>query len=105
MVSVYNWTGFYVGGNVGYSWGTADTDTTLLGFSGSIVHSDSLKPKGIIGGGQIGYNSHGAPNWVYGLEADWQASGEEASQRYSDPYFFGIRGRGDFSVPLSNSER
>jgi outer membrane immunogenic protein len=23
---VYNWTGFYVGGNVGYSWGKADTD-------------------------------------------------------------------------------
>src|ERR1700736_3879603 len=23
---VYNWTGFYVGGNVGYSWGRASTD-------------------------------------------------------------------------------
>ena len=21
MVAVYNWTGFYIGGNVGYSWG------------------------------------------------------------------------------------
>ena len=106
MVSVYNWTGFYVGGNVGYSWGTADTDTTLTGFSiaGNIVHSDSLKPKGIIGGGQIGYNWHGAPNWVYGLEADWQVSGEEVNQRYSDPYFF-IIGLGtavtDFDAKIS----
>ena len=25
-VVVYNWTGFYVGGNVGYSWGRATTD-------------------------------------------------------------------------------
>jgi outer membrane immunogenic protein len=23
-VVVYNWTGFYVGGNVGYSWGSGD---------------------------------------------------------------------------------
>ncbi len=26
VVAVYNWTGFYVGGNVGYSWGRATTD-------------------------------------------------------------------------------
>ena len=91
MVSVYNWTGFYVGGNVGYSWGAANTDTTLSEFTslaGDFVHSDSLKPKGIIGGGQIGYNWQGHSNWAYGLEADWQASGEKASQSYSDPYTF-----------------
>jgi outer membrane immunogenic protein len=27
-VAVYNWTGFYVGGNAGYSWGRAATDQT-----------------------------------------------------------------------------
>jgi outer membrane immunogenic protein len=26
VVMVYNWTGFYVGGNAGYSWGRASTD-------------------------------------------------------------------------------
>ena len=25
VVAVYNWTGFYVGGNVGYSWGRSGT--------------------------------------------------------------------------------
>ena len=25
MVAVYNWTGFYIGGNVGYSWGREKT--------------------------------------------------------------------------------
>ena len=32
--AAYNWTGFYIGGNVGAGWGTARTDTTLNGFNG-----------------------------------------------------------------------
>src|SRR3954454_21920869 len=28
---VYDWTGFYIGGNAGYSWGRASTDGTLSG--------------------------------------------------------------------------
>ena len=28
MVEVYNWTGFYVGGNAGYSWGRSNTDVS-----------------------------------------------------------------------------
>ena len=30
MVEVWNWTGFYVGGNVGYSWGRSDTSGHIL---------------------------------------------------------------------------
>src|SRR5215468_3115627 len=30
-VVFYSWTGFYVGGNVGYSWGNANTDLTANG--------------------------------------------------------------------------
>jgi outer membrane immunogenic protein len=89
----FNWTGFYVGGNVGYGWGTGKTDTTVTGFlapGGVIAHSDSLKLNGIVGGAQIGYNWQVLPNWVYGLEADWQASGEKASQSYSDAYANGL---------------
>jgi outer membrane immunogenic protein len=94
---VYSWTGFYVGGNVGYSWGKADTDfsadpiiidvpqrplVTLPGFAGS----DSVKPHGIIGGGQIGYNWQYSPNWVVGVEADIQASGEKASNTFTNAF-------------------
>ena len=32
-VAVYSWTGFYVGGNIGYSWGKADTDVAIPGFT------------------------------------------------------------------------
>ena len=42
--------------------------------------------QGFIGGAQIGYNWQASPNWVYGLEADWQASGEKAGLSYSDAY-------------------
>ena len=98
---VYSWTGFYIGGNVGYGWGNADTNfnadpvtVTMAGLPPfnipGFVGSDSVKPKGIIGGGQIGYNWQFSPNWVAGLEADWQASGEKASNSFSNSFSFPI---------------
>lgn len=84
----YNWTGFYVGGNVGYSWGNTDStilipDLTTFGL-GSFT--DSLHPDGVIGGGQIGYNWQVDPRWVLGIEADFQGSGEKDSRSFSDPF-------------------
>ena len=81
---VYSWTGFYVGGNVGYGWGNARTDiaggatTTALpdflgGFPGNSVafaDSNTARLNGVIGGGQIGYNYQFNPRWVLGFEAD-----------------------------------
>jgi outer membrane immunogenic protein len=37
---VYNWTGWYVGGNVGYSWGNAHTD--IAGNGTSVTGSNQL---------------------------------------------------------------
>jgi outer membrane immunogenic protein len=90
---VYNWTGFYVGGNVGYSWGKAVTDGQVSGWTfspGSIPNSipgsafsDSNRLNGIIGGGQVGYNWQSGGPWVYGLELDWQASAENGGATHS----------------------
>ena len=67
---MYNWTDWYVGLNVGGSWG--HQDTTLDGFG-----TNSLSLDGVIGGGQIGYNWQGAGSpWVFGIEADIQGSDE-----------------------------
>jgi outer membrane immunogenic protein len=87
---VYSWTGFYVGGNIGYSWGKASgdlSDPAIAFFSGlgslPTSFSESLKPKGGIGGGQFGYNYQINPTWILGLEADLQASNEHASNSQS----------------------
>src|SRR5215469_16328501 len=64
---VYNWTGFYVGGNAGVSLGTFKTDinaapvTVTTNFMApfntpGFVGTDFLYPGGFIGGGQIGFN-------------------------------------------------
>jgi outer membrane immunogenic protein len=84
----YGWTGFYLGANVGYSWGRSHVDTSLFGSNGlSRVQTDlgAMSPNldGIIGGGQAGYNWQ--TGWiVLGLEADIQASGERGSSQLSD---------------------
>ena len=89
MVEVYNWTGFYIGGNAGYSWGRSNTDVSYFNTAtgapivpplGSIV-SNSFDMNGGIAGGQIGYNWQ-TNNWVWGLEADIQWSGERGSSAF-----------------------
>ncbi|MGE5304044.1 MAG: outer membrane protein [Alphaproteobacteria bacterium] len=104
-VVVNNWTGFYAGANIGYSWGTAKgnvDDPSLADLHAEIQSpyilpsggrpaltnlptsfSESLKPKGLIAGGQIGYNYQINPTWVVGLEGDLQWSGEKASRNQS----------------------
>jgi outer membrane immunogenic protein len=85
---VFSWTGFYVGGNIGYSWGKGDASfyqsASPTGLPVSISGSQSLD--GVIGGGQIGYNWQADKTWVFGLEADFQGSGEKGSNSFSDPF-------------------
>jgi outer membrane immunogenic protein len=80
-VAIYDWTGFYLGGNVGYSWGRSSTneaftDTVL----DTVLSATSAKFNldGVIGGGQIGYNWQ-RDRWVFGLEGDIQGSAEKGS--------------------------
>jgi outer membrane immunogenic protein len=92
---VYNWTGLYIGGNVGYSWGKGNSDyyDPNFGNSGSGAISNnplSERLDGVIGGGQIGYNWQANSTWVLGLEADIQGSGERGNSSFSDPYSFGV---------------
>ena len=83
------WVGPYVGGNLGASWGNIGTTTSVAPstFTGGAITgtfpggttSTSLHPNGVIGGGQAGYVGRIAPHWLWGIEADYQWSGEQAS--------------------------
>jgi outer membrane immunogenic protein len=94
-VPVYSWTGLYVGGNVGYSWGSARTDIAGNGTTISqgrtpanvgFADSNTVRLDGVIGGGQIGYNYQFSPRWLLGFEADIQDSGQRGSNAFTDPF-------------------
>jgi outer membrane immunogenic protein len=83
----YNWSGFYLGVNLGGSWGHQSAEV----FSGGgPVAVGTTSPDGVIGGGQLGYNWQfpssgvfGGNGWVLGLEADFQGSGQRAERDFA----------------------
>jgi outer membrane immunogenic protein len=83
---IFDWTGFYVGGNIGYSWGRSSDTSTITNGAGTIVFSgvDRTDLNGIVGGGQIGYNWQ-MRNWLFGFEADIQGTGEKGTHGYLCP--------------------
>jgi outer membrane immunogenic protein len=102
--AVFSWTGFYVGGNAGYSWGNAKSNFTDPGFadgfgngfSGELPASfpTTLRPNGGIAGIQFGYNRQVAPSWVLGIEADFQNSLERSITRFRNNYGCDTEGPG-----------
>jgi len=66
-----NWTGFYLGGNVGGGWASAKTDFSVGG-AGFASATNNLS--GVLGGAQLGYNLQAGPA-VFGVEADFQFTG------------------------------
>lgn len=91
------WTGYYVGGNIGYSWGEADTDITAIGsatrfavnnFPSTFTSagSNTTQLNGVIGGGQIGYNFRLNRNWVVGIETDIQASAQRGTRSFENAF-------------------
>lgn len=86
VVTTYNWTGWYIGGNVGYAWADADVGWHYIsGFDAAAaiagretVSNQTFKLDGFTGGGQAGFNWQvGA--WVFGIEADANYFSESAS--------------------------
>jgi outer membrane immunogenic protein len=80
-LNAYSWAGPYLGGNIGYGWGSVD--------------NNPAKPSGFAGGVQAGYNFQNGP-LVFGLEADIQASAANdtfAPWKFSNPWFGTARGR------------
>ena len=79
MGPVVGWTGFYIGGNVGWGWSdqavnfSGDPATLAAIARGQVASSLAHDPNGPVGGVQAGYNwQTGA--FVFGIEADIQAA-------------------------------
>lgn len=66
----FSWTGFYLGVNAGYGFGTSDWS--------SATTAASLDPQGALVGGTVGYNWQTGV-WVLGAEADAGAAWINAS--------------------------
>jgi outer membrane immunogenic protein len=84
-LNAYSWAGPYLGGNIGYQWGSVDNNPT--------------KPSGFVGGVQAGYNFQNGP-WVFGVEGDIQAAGADdtfAPWKFSNPWFGTLRGRAGYT--------
>jgi outer membrane immunogenic protein len=80
-LNAYSWAGPYLGGNIGYAWGSVDNNPT--------------NPSGLVGGVQGGYNWQSGP-LVFGVEGDLQATGADdtfAPWKFSNPWFGTVRGR------------
>jgi outer membrane immunogenic protein len=80
VVPVYNWTGFYIGGNLGAAW-------TQINVNDSLGDSWSNSQQAVFaGGGQVGANYQF--NWlVVGVEADfdWLSNNHNSSNAISTP--------------------
>ena len=78
-----SWAGPYIGGTLGYAWGS--------------VANNPTKPSGFVGGVQAGHNWQQIDSpWVFGLEGDIQATGADdtfAPWKFSNPWFGTVRGR------------
>jgi outer membrane immunogenic protein len=76
LPTAWTWTGVYVGGNLGYSWGNSNTTMTFSDPTGLLLSQQSnFSMPGFVGGGQAGYNWQ-VTNWVLGLEADIEGTGQ-----------------------------
>jgi opacity protein-like surface antigen len=80
-VPCHNWTGFYIGGNLGAEFGKASySDTFGNSFSSSTNTS-------FVGGGQLGVNYEFGGGVVIGAEAmfDWAPNSGTSARREAEP--------------------
>ncbi len=81
----WSWTGFYTGVNLGYGWGSSNTTVSFFDPTGILSTSQSrFGVDGVLGGAQAGYNWQ-VNNWVWGLETDFQGTGQRGTGTYICP--------------------
>jgi outer membrane immunogenic protein len=76
VVAAYNWSGFYLGGHIGYGWG--DASATPTGIVGLLIGPFDGSHDGFLAGGTLGMN-YQSGNIVLGLEGEWTWSNIDGS--------------------------
>jgi outer membrane immunogenic protein len=101
-IVAYNWSGFYVGGHVGYLWGKTRVEED------GVITEPGAKTNGIVGGVLAGVNWQTGPA-VFGLEGDFgwtRAHGSgaaiftttQAPNTYDLNWTSHVRGRAGYAV-------
>jgi outer membrane immunogenic protein len=104
MVRIFSWTGFYIGGNVGWDRTTGSgTFTTARGADPFTVSNNNS----FLGGAQAGYNWQ-VGSFVLGAETDFQGAtgsgslnaiaGPTVSATAKMPWFGTVRGRVGYAI-------
>lgn len=100
----FTWSGFYIGANAGYAWGSSADFLTggdpatqfFMTAPGNfpVPLATSFRQAGVLGGGQIGYNWQFSSSFVAGIETDFDGahvSGHGSFVDFLDPGAFGNR--------------
>lgn len=79
VASTYNWSGAYVGGQIGYAWGRSEYSTPTYP-----EEAGRFDPDSVIGGLYLGYNHqiNGGP-WVVGVDGDVTFGGKHKAHHYT----------------------
>jgi outer membrane immunogenic protein len=107
VAPVLTWTGFYIGAQGGYGWGSSDESFLALPNSPAFFGSQKYDTSGGFAGGVLGYNWQ-AGAFVFGLEGDyhWADINGRSSVvnlgplNLGDTYFTKLRGFGDIKGRL-----
>ena len=86
---IFTWTGIYIGGQIGYAWGTNNVN---VGDNFGRFASFNYNADGVIGGAHVGYNLQ-LSQFVIGLEGD--VDGSSLKKSYSGSYFLPTLGYTD----------
>jgi outer membrane immunogenic protein len=97
---IFTWTGIYVGGQVGYAWGSGSGNFTGFDPFTDVAFTTNAgggNPNGVIGGGNVGYN-YEIPGWnwfsssgaVIGLEGSVDGSSLSKTAVATVPIFGGF---------------
>lgn len=83
----WNWSGFYVGANLGYAFENASAPTfagpspLIPPLNGLTLEGRRYEAQGPVGGFHLGYNLQFAGHWVAGIETDLMLTGLRRSEK------------------------